>query len=679
MGGLANGDSSEEWFQLRREFEGLALNPGFDRLITLDCNTIKELPHQIDVALRVLRRPMCGRAILADEVGLGKTIEAGIIMKELGVRGMARRVLILAPASLVEQWQAELETKFFEEFDIPTDPKDWRHTAKAIASYQRAVGHAPEILKHRWDLVIVDEAHNVKNHTTAVHQFLRQVERNFVLLLTATPLQDSLRELYNLVTLLRPGQFGTWSQFQKDYVKGGDPRRASNPEALREFTSQVMIRTRRSSVAAVLNLPPRRPVHRAVALTPAEAALYGETVGFLRDLYRGGFFLPSPPEGTGDQARRRLRTAKGTFVLELLHLLQRLTSSSRALADSLHTVASTDLVRPEYRQRAGQLAHQARAVTDHAKLDVLAGYLADTPDRVIVFSEHLPTLNLLKHRIDDVGRPAITFTGSLSRAERSHQLARFRAEPGSVLLTTRVGSEGLNLQFCNRIVNYELPWNPMIIERRIGRVLRIGQEREVHILNLAAEATIEMHVLRLLAQKIRLFELDVGGLDMILGEFGGAETLEHRLADAWLGSESDTAFERDLEAIGEQIVASREAGARHAQLASEIAAEDNAERLEREFPQLSVPGRVVLGYGTCHLKLARGVEAKRHQLGLHVTEIREAAEHAGYAEDAGHHPEYGSLYRIVGVTGRGRAVQLLVQADRLPMTLADLSADAEVP
>ena len=653
--GLGNGGaaSSAEWFQLRREFEALALNPGFDRLITLDCNTIKELPHQVDVALRVLRRPMGGRAILADEVGLGKTIEAGIIMKELGVRGMARRVLILAPASLVEQWQAELETKFFERFDTPAEPEDWHRTSKAIASYQRAVADAPEILRARWDLVIVDEAHNVKNHTTAVHQLLRQVDRTFMLLLTATPLQNNLRELYNLVTLLRPGQFGTWSQFQREYLQGGDPRRGSNPEALREFTSQVMIRTRRSSVADVVNLPPRRPVHHTVALTPAEADLYGGTVRFLRDLSQAGF-----------------------FKLELMRLSQRLTSSSRALADSLHAVASGDLVQPEVRQRAGELAEQARAVTDHAKLDHLTRYLADTQDRVIVFSEHLPTLNLLKHRVDGIGRPAITFTGSHSRAERSQQLARFRAEPGGVFLTTRVGSEGLNLQFCNRIVNYEIPWNPMIIERRIGRVQRIGQEREVHILNLAAHATIEMHILWLLDRKMRLFELDVGVLDLVLGEFGGAETLEHRLADAWLASESDTAFERELESIGEQIVASRESGARQALLASEIAVEDNAERLEREFRQLSVPGRVVLGYGTCHLKIARGVEAKRHQLGLHVTEIREAAEHPRRVEDAGHHPEYGSLHRIVGVTGRGRFVQLLLQADRLPMTLADLSADA---
>ncbi len=248
--GLRGSEASSEWFNLRCSAERIALNPGFDRLITLDCNTIRELPHQIDVALRVLRRPMLGRAILADEVGLGKTIEAGIILKELAVRGLARRVLILAPASLVDQWQAELDTKFFERFDTPTEPQDWRETQKGIVSYQRAISPKTrrEILKHRWDLVIVDEAHKVKNHTGATYQFLQEVDRNFVLLLTATPLQNNLRELYNLITLLRPGQLGTWSQFRKDYVQRGDPRRARNPEALKELTSQVMIRTRRSSV-----------------------------------------------------------------------------------------------------------------------------------------------------------------------------------------------------------------------------------------------------------------------------------------------------------------------------------------------------------------------------------------------------------------------------------------------
>src|SRR5438132_585773 len=168
------------------------------RLITLDANAIKELPHQIDVAQRVLR-DMGGRAILADEVGLGKTIEASIIYKELAIRGLARRALILTPASLVGQWQGELEEKFFERFDTPTDPADWPRVTKAIISHDRARTrrHAEEILRHRWDLVIVDEAHKVKSHRGATYQFIEKIERDFILLLTATPLQNDLRELYN--------------------------------------------------------------------------------------------------------------------------------------------------------------------------------------------------------------------------------------------------------------------------------------------------------------------------------------------------------------------------------------------------------------------------------------------------------------------------------------------------
>src|SRR5215208_3462935 len=131
---LAGPPDPPEWFALRRAAENLARLPGFDTLITLDANTIKELPHQIDVALRVLRQ-MGGRALLADEVGLGKTIEAGIILKELVVRGLARRILILTPAALVDQWQGELESKFFEDFETPTDADEWRSVTRGIASY----------------------------------------------------------------------------------------------------------------------------------------------------------------------------------------------------------------------------------------------------------------------------------------------------------------------------------------------------------------------------------------------------------------------------------------------------------------------------------------------------------------------------------------------------------------
>src|SRR5438046_7560257 len=324
------------WYDLRREAERIALVRGFDRLITLDANAIQGVPPQIDVAQRVLR-DMGGRAILADEVGLGKTIEASIIYKELAIRGLARRALILTPASLVGQWQGELEEKFFERFETPTDPDDWPRLTKAIVSHDRARSrhHAAEILRHRWDLVIVDEAHKVKSHRGATYQFIEKIERDFILLLTATPLQNDLRELYNLVTLLRPGQLGTWEEFRAAHLVGGDPRQPKDPEALRALTHAVMIRTRRASVVDDLDLPPRRPRHPAVKLTKAEADLYERTTQFLRRLYREGFVQHEDDEDEAEDGSPRRRTGKAMVQLAMIHLRQRLCSSARALAESL--------------------------------------------------------------------------------------------------------------------------------------------------------------------------------------------------------------------------------------------------------------------------------------------------------------------------------------------------------
>jgi SNF2 family DNA or RNA helicase len=674
---VAGRPAARDWFELRRDAERIALVPGFERLITLDANTIKELPHQIDVAQRVLRRPFGGRAILADEVGLGKTIEAGIILKELSVRGLVRRVLILTPASLVEQWRVELEDKFFERFDTPAQPRDWRRLVRAVVSYDRAISarHAREILANRWDLVIVDEAHKVKNERAARYRFIQQLERNYILLLTATPLQNNLRELFNLVTLLRPGQLGTWAEFRRQHVAKGDPRVPKDPEALKELTAQVMIRTRRSSVAQALDLPPRRPSHPPVRLTPGEAALYRQVVSFLRALYREGVIERTADEEQQDRSRRKRRSGKGIFQLELVRLCQRLCSSSRALADSLETLATGELVTRQYRTKARELARVARRITRHGKLAALETLLEEHRDRVIVFSEHLPTLELIAERVKSLRRTPIIYKGALSTSERTKRLAAFKQNDRAVLVATRAGTEGLNLQFCNVLVNYELPWNPMVVEQRIGRIHRIGQTREAHIINFAAQGTVEAHVLLLLDQKIRLFELVVGELDVILGDFGGAESLEEQLTEAWLGAESDEAFERHVAAIGEKIASSREAGIDRERLNSEMAADDGAMRLEREFRRLPLAQRLRLGYGTVHLVVAPDVEDKRHRIALHVSEILEALERAAAPQDVSVHAEHGPLKRVSGVTGAGRRVHLLVQADQLPMTLVDIDAD----
>jgi len=670
--------SDRAWHELRRDAERLALVPGFDRLITLEANAITELPHQIDVAQRVLR-DMGGRAILADEVGLGKTIEASIIYKELAIRGLARRALILTPASLVGQWQGELEEKFFERFETPTDADDWQHVTKAIVSHDRARSkrHAEEILRHRWDLVIVDEAHKVKSERGATYKFIEKIERDFILLLTATPLQNDLRELYNLITLLRPGQLGTWPEFRAAHLLEGDLRQPKDPEALRALTHEVMIRTRRSSVVDDLNLPPRRPRHPEVKLTRAEADLYERTTDFLRQLYRDGFIKPAVEE-------EGKPTRKGVVQLAILHLRQRLCSSARALAESLATLAGGERISPEYRAIATRLAKQAAGIKTHAKLDVLTKILKETPDRVVIFSDHRPTIQLIEERVKKLGRQPIVYWGAHSTPERDKRIRAFHDDETSVLIATRAGSEGRNLQFCNVLVNYDLPWNPMVVEQRIGRLHRIGQNREVHIVNLAAAGTIESYILQLLDRKIKLFELVVGELDLILGEFGGGSEFEGRLAKEWLAAESEEDFARRVETIGVDIEKSGAIAKEQEALNSALAPDDNAMRLGRQFETLSVPGRLRIGLGTSHVIKAAGWEAKRRRFGVHVPELLEALESiepigedgVTPSQPAGTHPEYGDLVKLIGLTSAGRVITLVARVDRLPIVLVDIEVDA---
>jgi superfamily II DNA/RNA helicase len=435
-----------------------------------------------------------------------------------------------------------------------------------------------------------------------------------------------------------------------------------------------MVRTRRSSVAQSLELPPRRPSHPPVQLTPPERELYDSTVWLLRDLYARGFIQISREEEEEDARRRNRRTGKGIMAIETIRLCQRLCSSASALSDSLGTLAAGELVSPEFRTRALELARHAREITDHGKLRTLDRVFDEHKGKVIVFSEHLPTLDVIRERVQGHGRQPILYKGGLTRAQRASQLKSFQSSENGVFISTRAGTEGLNLQFCNVLVNYELPWNPMVVEQRIGRIHRIGQKKPAHIISLAAAQTIESHVLKLLDQKIRLFELVVGELDVILGEFGEGETMEQRLATELLKAQTDRDLDNAIETMGEEITRSRSTGKEQERLNSDISGDDNAMRLEREFAHLTIPARVRLAWGTKHLKSVEGVRAVQEQLTLSIVEILEALEQADVRESR-QSREYGALVWIQGVTRRGRAIGFEVQADRLPMLLVRIDAD----
>ena len=222
-----DGLDTPEMYHLRLQAEQLRVSAGFDRLICLDDINVDHYQHQLEAARRALR-DMRGRALLADEVGLGKTIEAGIVMKELIERGLAGTILILTPASLTWQWHEEMQTKFHEEFvvlerrsQLPAMSAESPLThCRWIISLDRAKQSrwAADLLAQEYDLLIIDEAHKLKNHRTRAYRFVNQIRKRYVLMLTATPVHNNLLELYNLITILRPGHLGTRRTFRQNFV-----------------------------------------------------------------------------------------------------------------------------------------------------------------------------------------------------------------------------------------------------------------------------------------------------------------------------------------------------------------------------------------------------------------------------------------------------------------------------
>ncbi len=290
----APAESEGGWFVLRERLAHLGLAQGFDELLCLPHLTgIETFWYQTETVRKVLKQ-FRGRVLLADEVGLGKTIEAGMVLKEYLLRGMVERVLVLIPASLVGQWREELETKF----DIPCattydallhdDPERFWAAPRIVASLAlaRRREHAERLLAQSFDLVIVDEAHHLRDRASRSYKLVDGLTKRFLLLLSATPVQNDLIELYNLLTLLKPGIFKTQKEFRAAYMTAGKPRQPANPERLRQLMRDAMIRNTRAVVA--LKLPRRHASTRCVDATPGEQAAYAELTALIRALAAEG-------------------------------------------------------------------------------------------------------------------------------------------------------------------------------------------------------------------------------------------------------------------------------------------------------------------------------------------------------------------------------------------------------
>jgi len=532
---------------LHRQALLLSLSPGFERLLSLPAaHNVEPLDYQLATVRHVLKR-LRGRALLCDEVGLGKTIEACLVMLEYMLRGLVKRVLILVPPSLVEQWQQELQSKFnldFITYDAPAfkaerDP--WVRFDRIIASLDTAKRepHRKKVLEPSYDLVIVDEAHHLKNHLTQAYQLVGLLKKKYILLLTATPVENNLEELFNLITLLQPGQLETTSSFKRKYITRGDPLKPKNTEALRQLVQEVMVRNRRSETGVITSR--RRAEVMEVALFPDEMAFYRRLTAFVREHYFTG-----EKENAG---------GPGQFTLKTLQ--REVGSSIEAVTRTLEKMTGNPNYPAPQRRLFHALAEQSRAVKGRKKAEALLALLAGIPDKAIVFTGFMHTHSFLVEWLRAHGLSVTELHGGMRRQQKEEELRIFAGE-AQVLVSTETGSEGRNLHFCNVMINYDLPWNPMRIEQRIGRIHRLGQTRDVYIYNLSAAKTVEAYILELLDAKINMFQLVVGELDMILGNLREKRSFEDIVMDIWNRAANEEEVEAGMEELGRQLAAAKE-------------------------------------------------------------------------------------------------------------------------
>jgi SNF2 family DNA or RNA helicase len=385
-------------------------------------------------------------------------------------------------------------------------------------------------------VVIVDEAHHCRNRNTLLWKLVNGLRKRYILLLTATPIQNNLEELYNLVTLLQPGLLSTARQFQRRFVDRHDKLAPRNLDQLHTLLADAMVRNRRSTVA--LRLTRRYAQTLRVSPLPAEQVLYADVTRFVK---------------------AHLHSEQSPLSrMALITLQKELGSSGAAAAATLDRLTHTARLPAADAQALREMAEHARASTESAKIAQLLHLLRDFPEKIVIFTQFRMTQDVLRRALAHAGESVAVFHGSLTRLEKEEAVRTFQRDT-RILLSTESGSEGRNLQFCHALCNFDLPWNPMRIEQRIGRLSRIGQTRDVYVFNLASAGTIEADLLHLLEAKINLFELVIGEIEMILGNLDEEREFEDIVIDLWTESGNDDEFHRRMEELGNRMISAKRA------------------------------------------------------------------------------------------------------------------------
>jgi ERCC4-related helicase len=551
---------------------------------------VEPKPHQIDAALFALQTPFLPGVILADEVGLGKTIEAGIVISQYWAE-RKRNILIITPSSLRQQWKQEL----FEKFLIPANVIDGKNkdalltrTASAsaevlICSYEFALRHETSLLR-MWDLVIADEAHRLRNHWTGrtrVSNSVANIVRNAqkTVLLTATPLQNRLEELYGLVSVFDPDYFYSLDAFRERYIKNGQ----AGKDDLVDRVADISKRTLRRDADKYIQFTKRLPLTIEFMPSADEIRLYDEVNEYLQEPELHAF---SPTQRHLSDLIIRKRLGSSTFAVastleKIANRLEGELASGQRRDNRGGLVFDDDLTSEELEEieeverpqsplnfddeslaesiraevaRLRGFVKLARSITENQKAVKLNEALTKgfaklneigAPEKAIIFTESTVTQEYIAKHLRETGRgdglllfngsndspeaneiyknwleanrDGDLITGILSVDRRKALVDYFRKE-GKIMIATEAAAEGINLQFCSMVVNYDLPWNPQRVEQRIGRCHRFGQKHNVVVVNFSNQGNIaEQRILQLLSDKFHLFETVFGASDEILG------------------------------------------------------------------------------------------------------------------------------------------------------------------
>lgn len=588
---------------------------------------VEPKPHQIDAALFALQTPFLPGVILADEVGLGKTIEAGIVISQYWAE-RKRDILIIAPSSLRQQWQQELHEKFLIPSELlDTKSKDKLLSAASnrspvvlICSYEFVLRHEQSLLK-AWDLVVADEAHRLRNYWNGKAKVSEAVAHlvagaSKTILLTATPLQNRLEELYGLVSVFSPDYFYSLDAFRERYIKN----RGFMDDDLADRVATISKRTLRRDADKYIHFTKRLPLTVEFEPSPDEVRLYDLVNDYLqRDellafagsqrhlsaliirkrLGSSTYAVASTLENIANRLANELEAGQRRDARGSLYLDDDLTSEEIEEAEEIQgdafgpgsDIQADPTLRERIEAEVAELrgfAALARSITVNQKAAKLGEALDQgfarlqeigAPQKAIIFTDSTKTQEYIARHLREAGRGdgLVLFNGSnnspeataiyqdwlkankdgdlitgIPAADRRKALVDYFRTEGTIMIATEAAAEGINLQFCSMVVNYDLPWNPQRVEQRIGRAHRFGQKHNVVVVNFSNKGNIaEQRILELLANKFHLFESVFGASDEVLGAIEDGldfeKTISNILTSCRTAGELDEAF-KQLEA-----------------------------------------------------------------------------------------------------------------------------------